>query len=378
MKKTDNQKVAIVSVTNDLVADHRVHKTCMYLSEKGYFVLLVGRKLSHSLPIHRTYKTYRMRLLFRKKVFFYAEFNIRLFLLLCFKKVHLLVSNDLDTLPANYMASRLKKIPLLYDSHEYFTEVPELIHRKLVQRIWQRIESFLIPRLTVAVTVNESLAEIYTQKYGTPFFSIRNVPEYRETEVKIVDTQALFSTKVSHILLYQGSLNVGRGLEMLIDTIPLLDRHYGLLIIGAGDIENELKQQVIKLNIQKRVRFLGKLPFEELRAYTSIAFLGFSLEANRGLNYYYALPNKLFDYIHAGVPVICSNFPEMKRIIDMYHVGISIDEINAQKLAETIKNIECNNDMYQIWKLNCIGAARELNWNNEKNKFDRCLEILGL
>lgn len=378
MKKQDYQKLAIVSVTNDLVADHRVHKTCMYLSEKGFRVLLVGRKLSNSLSVHRPYKTYRMKLLFSKKFCFYAEYNIRLFFLLLFKKAHLLVSNDLDTLVANYFVSRIKRIPLLYDSHEYFTEVPELIHRKHIQSIWQRIESYIVPRLTIAVTVNESLSEIYTRKYGTPFLSIRNVPEYQDSEIQIEDIQASFTSKVTHVLLYQGSINVGRGIETLIDAVYLLDKHYGLLIIGTGDIEDELKQRVVKLTLQERVRFLGKIPLEQLRFYTKGAFLGFSLEENKGLNYYYALPNKLFDYIHAGVPVVCSNFPEMKRIVDMYHIGITIDEISAEKLAKIIKTIERNNDMYQTWKLNCKTAARELNWNIEKNKLDSCLEILGL
>lgn len=378
MKKQDAQKVAIVSVTNDLVADHRVHKTCMYLCEKGYRVLLVGRKLRDSLPIQRSYKTYRMRLLFRKKFCFYAEYNIRLFLFLLFKKAHLLVSNDLDTLPANFLTSRIKKIPLLYDSHEYFTEVPELIHRKRVQNIWQRIESYIVPRLTVAITVNESLAEMYTQKYGTPFYTIRNVPEYQNSEIHTIDKQLFFPTEVTHVLLYQGSLNVGRGIEALIDTIPLLDKHFGLLIIGSGDIDGELKERVIKLNLQERVRFLGKMPFEQLRSYTAAAFLGFSLEENKGLNYYYALPNKLFDYIHAGVPVVCSNFPEMKRIIESYQIGVTLDTINAEKLAETIKNIERNIDLYQLWKKNCKTAALELNWDKEKTKFDRCLEVLGV
>ncbi|MFW5832106.1 MAG: glycosyltransferase, partial [Prolixibacteraceae bacterium] len=169
MSKT-NQKRIIVSVTNDLVADNRVHKVCTTLTKLGFSVLLVGRKLPNSPSIiSGKYQMKRFRLLFQRGPFFYAEFNVRLFLFLLFTKCDVYLSNDLDTLPANFFASKIRKSPLVYDSHEYFTEVPELIHRPGVQKIWQFLEKSMVPRIKYAYTVSESIAKNYRKKYGTQF-----------------------------------------------------------------------------------------------------------------------------------------------------------------------------------------------------------------
>ena len=113
-------KRIIVSVTNDLVTDQRVSKTCSTLSEMGYDILLIGRRLKNSLPIQRNYTTKRIQLLFNKGYLFYAEYNIRLFLFLLFSKKDILFSNDLDTLPANYIIGKLQQRNLIFDSHELF------------------------------------------------------------------------------------------------------------------------------------------------------------------------------------------------------------------------------------------------------------------
>ena len=167
----------IVSVTSDLVSDNRVHKYCTTLHNMGFEVLLVGRKLKTSQPLQpRNYPTKRFKLIFQKGPLFYAEFNFRLYLFLLFSKAGIVLANDLDTLPANFLASRIKQIPLVYDSHEYFTEVPELINRPGVRKIWEWIERKTVPKVNYATTVCESIAAIYTGKYGLPFRVVRNLP----------------------------------------------------------------------------------------------------------------------------------------------------------------------------------------------------------
>ena len=146
------RKKIIVSVTNDISTDQRVHKVCQSLESMGFEVILWGRKLSFSQVLYRSYTTKRMTLLFSSGPLFYLEYNFRLFLILLFSKSHLLLSNDLDTLLANFLVSKCKGIPLVYDSHELFPEVPELQNRSFVKSIWEKLEYFLLPKLEYTYT----------------------------------------------------------------------------------------------------------------------------------------------------------------------------------------------------------------------------------
>ncbi|MCF6185522.1 MAG: glycosyltransferase [Bacteroidales bacterium] len=170
------QKI-IISVTNDLVADNRVHKVADSLIKFGFEILLVGRKLPGSLHVNREYKTKRFKLLFNKGAMFYAFYNIRLFFFLLFAKADIFLSNDLDTLPANFIASKIRNKKLVYDSHEYFTEVPELVNRPKIKRIWENTEKRILPKIKFLYTVCNSIADIYNKKYGINMKVVRNIPE---------------------------------------------------------------------------------------------------------------------------------------------------------------------------------------------------------
>ncbi|HMT27652.1 MAG TPA: glycosyltransferase, partial [Bacteroidia bacterium] len=167
----------VVSVTNDLSTDQRVHRSCLALMNQGFEVILVGRKLPSSLELpQREYTCIRFHLLFHKGPLFYAAYNLRLLRFLLFSKAKALFSNDLDTLPANYLASKFKKIFLAYDSHEFYTGVPELENRPVVRSIWTKIEKWIFPSLQCIITVNDSIAHLYEKLYGKKLIVIRNVP----------------------------------------------------------------------------------------------------------------------------------------------------------------------------------------------------------
>ena len=355
--KAVNKKI-IVSVTNDLVSDNRVHKVCTTLHNMGFDVLLVGRKLSASLPLQREYKTKRFSLLFKKGVAFYAEYNIRLFSFLFFSKVDVLLSNDLDTLTANFLASKLKNKPLVYDSHEYFTEVPELINRPRVKRFWEWLEEKMIPNVSQAYTVCNSIAQTYTKKYGVKFKVVRNVP-------KATTTNFDKKENTNKVILYQGAVNIGRGLRQAILSMHHID-NAKLIIAGDGDIKAELEQLVKDKNLTSKIEFTGRLPIEELTQLTPQADIGLSIEEDLGLNYRYALPNKLFDYIQAQVPVLVSNLPEMKAIVEKYQIGEITESIEPKALAERITESLSNQKKREAWKTNLKTAANELTWENEE------------
>ncbi len=359
-----SEKRIIVSVTNDLVADNRVHKVCSTLQKMGFGVLLVGRKLHKNPGLeNRSYAIKRFRLLFNEGPLFYAFFNLRLFLFLLFSKSDVLLSNDLDTLPANYLAARLRKKPLVYDSHEYFTEVPELVNRPGVQRIWQWLEKKMVPDLKSAYTVCASIAHFYTEKYGTSFEVVRNVPRANNRTPNISEKEE----SVEKTILYQGALNVHRGLEHAIRSMKYLDG-CRFILAGDGDIKKELEELAKKEGVSSKVQFLGRLPIKELSRITPTADLGLSIEEDVGLNYRYALPNKLFDYIQAEVPVLVTNLPEMAAIVYQYKIGEMTKSLEPQELAKKMRGALFDEQKRKEWKKNLKIAATELTWEKEEEK----------
>lgn len=357
-------KRIIVSVTNDLVTDQRVYKVCKTLEKLNFEILLIGRKLKNSPEIHRTYKTYRMRLLFNKGFMFYAEYNFRLFFKLFFTKKSVLLSNDLDTLLPNYLVSRIQRKKLVYDSHELFTEVPELISRPRVQKIWLTIEKWILPKLKHCYTVCDSIAEYYNNKYNQNFKVIRNLPEKSDP----TKGNLPINTQNKKTIIYQGAVNIGRGIELMIQTMKFLNNHV-LIVVGDGDILEDLKSLTKNEELEKKVLFLGRKTPDELKKITPKADLGVSLEEDLGLSYHYALPNKIFDYIHAGIPVLVSDLPEMKRIIKKYNVGEVILKRNPEDLAKQIETILKKGKA--LLEPNLKIAAKELVWDYERNPLEK-------
>lgn len=361
-------KRAIVSVINDLVTDQRVNKSCLALQKAGYEVLLVGRKQRKSPPMdERSYGTKRMKLLFEKGPLFYAEYNIRLFFFLLFHRAKLLASNDLDTVLPNYYISRLKRCKMVFDSHEYFTETPELVGRPKVQKVWKRIEGSVVPKLDEMITVCDSIADLFREKYGVKCHVIRNIPPRKALPPK-GDKEALGLPTDKHLLILQGSgINIQRGAEELVQAMQNLDDCF-LMVIGGGDVLPTLKEMVEKMQISDRVRFFPRMPYQQMMAYTQLAELGFCLDKDTNLNYRFSLPNKLFDFIQAGVPIVASHLTEIEKIIRQYDLGLFIEDHEPETIAATIREGLSDTARREQWQRNLAVAAQELCWENEEQK----------
>lgn len=361
-------KIATVSVINDLVTDNRVNKTCQVLAESGYGVILIGRVLPGSLPLPEwNFKAIRMKLIFKKGPLFYLFFNARLFIRLLSIKSDLLFANDLDTLLPNYLVSKLKKIPLVYDSHELFTEVPELINAPFKRKVWLAIERKIIPNLKNCLTVNESISKIFENKYGIEFKVIRNISSPIK-DFKPVTRQRLNMRTDKKIIIMQGAgINIDRGAEELIEAMQFVSNAI-LYIIGSGDVWTLLEKRILQLNLREKIILKNKIPRKELMAYTYNADLGVSIDKNTNLNYFNSLPNKIFDYLHAGVPVLSSRLPELENIISKYDVGAFIDNHDPKHIASVINDLFAS-DRLNALKANTFKAASELNWDQEKQKY---------
>ncbi len=369
------KKKVIVSVINDLATDQRVHKTCILLMDSGAEVLLVGRKLKNSLPLNnRAYATKRMNLLFSSGPFFYAEFQVRLFFFLLSKKADLFFANDLDTLLPNYLVSKIKRKEMVYDSHEYFTEVPELQKSPLKKSIWKFVERSIVPKLNYCITVNESIANLFKKEYKNNWMVIRNMPHKFCFEPK-KKREELKMPLDKFIFILQGSgINIDRGAEEAVEAMQKVNAV--LYIIGSGDVFSILKNKISELSLQQKVVVIDKIPFEQLMQYTANCNMGLTLDKDSNLNYKYSLPNKIFDYIQAGIPILGTNLIEYKKIVEEYNVGEIVADFSSENLANKMNEIIANTAKYEVMKLNAQKAATELIWENETKELRKVIEFL--
>lgn len=369
---------AIVSVTNDLYTDNRVDKVCAFLVQQGYDVVLVGRKRKDSKELApRKYATCRFHLIFDKGPLFYAEYNLRLFFYLLFSRANLYVSNDLDTLLANYLSSRLRRsVRLVYDSHEFFTEVPELTQRPRVQKIWKRIEQYIFPKLQSVYTVNNSIANSYRNLYGIDVQVVRNIAPKWNPERKLTRIDLGLPEDQFLVILQGAGINVDRGAEEAVEAMKQLENTV-LLIVGDGDVLPLLQKNVIHYDLQKKVLFFGKRPYAELMQFTANADLGLTLDKPTNLNYRFSLPNKIFDYMHASTPIICTDLPEVRKVIEMYDVGLVLQEFTPSKLADAIRQLQNNTERLENMRENCLKAASAESWEGECEVLEKIYPKVG-
>jgi glycosyltransferase involved in cell wall biosynthesis len=240
------------------------------------------------------------------------------------------------------------------------------VYKKTSRKIWEQLEKFLFPRLKNVVTVNDSIKNVYEKKYKVPVVVVRNVP-YRSVNNENFRADL---PKDKKILVMQGiGLNENRGAEEAILMMQFLGNDYALYFIGGGTILQKLKRMVVDLELSAKVTFIDVMPYNQMMAYTKQCFLGLIFEKiNFNDEHMFALPNKFFDYLKAGIPVLSSKAVEIKNIIEKYNVGAFIENFEPDEIAEKILEITKNNELYQQWKLNTVVVANELCWENEEIK----------
>lgn len=353
----DAKPRVIATVINDVIYDQRMIRICTSLSD-DYEVTLIGRKKSSHQTSKRPFKQKRLSFLVNSGPIFYLIYNIRVFFILLFSRFDIIHSVDLDTLIAGYFASKVKGKKLIYDSHEYFTEVPELINRPTKRKLWLFVEKSILPKVKNAITVGEMIALEYQKKYGVPFKVVMNCPKL-ETDLTLKDNEG------EPYLLYQGALNKGRGLESLLHAILQLD--IKLKIAGSGDLDKELRELSQKLKVDHKVEFLGMLPPSRLPALTQNAFAGINVSENLGLSYYYSLNNKFFDYIHSGLPAITNPFPEYQKLNDLYNCCVFASS-KSEEIVDAVNLLLNDKVLYDRLRKNALLARQKLNWGQEEKK----------
>ena len=345
-----------------------MQRICTSLSAAGYEVELVGRKLSTSKPLDKfPFAQHRVTCWNIKGKLFYIEYNIRLFFYLLFHKADIICAIDLDTIMAGYYVARIKGAKIVYDAHEYFPEVPEVVRRPQIQKVWRWVEKTFTPKADLVYTTTQSISETFAKEYKREVYTIRNLP--------VLESLPAASPPAKPYLLYQGALNEGRGLEHLIEAMKDID--IDLYLVGDGDITAQLKEQTKKSGLEGKVHFPGFRKPAELKQITAQAYIGLNLLEAKGLSYYYSLANKFSDYIQAGIPQICIDFPEYRRINDQYNIALLIENLDQNTIKTAIQRLIKDEKKYGEFKENCLVCRQELNWQNEEKKLISLYERLN-
>lgn len=338
-----------------------MQRICRSLSSAGYKVTLLGRELVHSVPLsEQVFEQKRLLLWFKRGKLFYIEYNIRLFFHLLTHSYDIYGATDLDTLLPHFLVSRIKGKQYVYDAHEYFAELPEIVERPLVRFAWKSLERLIVPRTKFAYTINQTYANLFMQEYGTKFAVIRNA-----TVLRPLPNERAKSPKECYIL-YQGAVNVGRGIEQMIEAMQWIECK--LYVCGDGDVLEQCRQLAKDKKVTDKVHFWGWIAPDRLIDFTQNATLGFTFFTEQGKSYYYSLANRFFDYFHNGIPQLCIDYPEYRHVNEQFEIAVLLNHLDPKTIADAANNLLRDSELYAKLHQNCLKARESINWQTEEKK----------
>lgn len=334
-----------------------MQRICNSLAAAGYDVVLIGRKLPSSPPlIKQRYKQKRLACVFTRGKLMYLEYNLRLFFYLLTINCDCYCAIDLDTILPNYFVSAIKGKKRVYDAHELFTEQKEIISRHYIYQMWVRVEKFAVPAFKNGYTVNGFIAKEFKRRYGVDYAVVRNLPNLNRLQPSF--------DKPNRFIIYQGAVNEGRSFETLIPAMK--DVNAKLEIWGQGNFFKKAAKLIKESKLEGKVELKGLVTPAELKKITPTAFAAVMLFEATGLNQLHSLANRFFDYIMAGVPQVCVNYPEYKAINDEYGVAYLINDTNAETISAALNNLLVDDVIYKLLQQNCYKAREFLNWQAEE------------
>ncbi|AEV98977.1 group 1 glycosyl transferase [Niastella koreensis] len=333
-------------------------RICTSLAEAGYAVTLIGRRFTGSPAlVTRPFKQKRLFCFFRTGKLSYLEYNLRLFLCLLFIKADGVCAIDLDTILPFYFISKLKGIPRVYDAHELFCEMKEVVTRPRIYKVWKWVERYAVPKFKHGYTVNKPIADEFKMMYRTEYEVIRNVPVWEPLEIP---------DKPEKFILFQGAVNEGRSFETLIPAMQYVNAPF--VICGNGNFMIQAEFLASEYDTNHRIEFKGRILPAELKELTKKAWIGVTLFENNGLSNYYSLANRFFDYIHAGIPQLCVDYPAYREINNKYNIAVLTSDLRSEALAERLNELLNNKNLYYQLQQNCLQAREAINWQQEEKK----------
>jgi len=300
----------------------------------------------------------------------YAEYQWRAFWLARKERADVYHAHDLNTLPVAWLCSRVSKGGLVYDSHELWVDRERRPPRSRINRfLVRKMESFLIHRAQATIILGVSSGQELTRRYHIEPIVVHNAWFYRPFSPSSLLRDELQLPSGKKILLYVGIFNLSRGLEESIQSLVYLpDCVFVMLGWGSEEYVSGLKRLAASDGVTERVYFHGPVSFDQITPYAMSADVGLILMKNIGLNYYYVSPNKIFQFMVAGLPVVASNFPDLKMFVEGYHFGVTCDPESPREIASAVDRVLSNGSRYSQMRLNALEAAKTFNWENESKK----------
>lgn len=358
-------KKVCMMVTNPCVNDARVLKEATTLSENGFNVVILAILGDGLSPYQKTksFSIKRIHRIFKPNSFLgKLEFSLKFSIFGIVEKADIYHAHDLSTLLESFIASKINRAKIVYDSHELY--ISNYGKKSIGTTLYSILEKALIKNVQQVITVNDHIGDVLFSRYN-----LRKNPVIVMNSPKLNDSNLASNDRIintdQNIILYQGTMQKGRGLNNLILAMNYLSDDYFLLMVGDGNIRKELEDLSCD---NPNIRFTGMISLHELSRYTKCADLGVILFENESWNNYYASPNKLFEYIHSEIPILAPNYPFIENIINTYKVGCLIENIDPETIAESIKSIFADNNLYENMKKNTLTAKIDLNWEIEEQK----------
>ena len=300
------------------------------------------------------------------------DYYRRSFRLVIKERADIYHANDLNTLPVAYWAKKKTGGKLIYDSHELYLERnTERKQSKVAKLLLSRLEYFLVRSVDDVITVSESIGQELKRRYPIKRLSvILNTPCSQASGRTLSLRDELRIPKDNKIILYVGNITFNRGLEELIQSVSYLDDCV-VVIMGRAPkpaYNLVLRRLAREAGVESKVYYFGPVPAEDVTEYAAFAHVGAASIKDVCLSYYYCLPNKLFEYMAAGLPVAGSNFPELKKVIEGYNIGKTFNPDDPKDIAEAINYVLSDKQRYMQMKRNALRAARVFSWENESKK----------
>lgn len=277
-------------------------------------------------------------------------------------------AHDVNTLPTAWLVAVLSRAKLVYDAHEISTSREGYVS---FRRLVGGVEKRLMPRADSTITTTDLRAKFFARAYGVPRpLVLQNRPRFNPLVASDRIRRELGLTRPWPIVLYQGGLQQGRGLERLVEVAAQVNGAY-FVFIGGGRLAAKLQNLVQEFAVTDRVFFIPTVALDELPWYTASADIGVQALENTCFNHFTTDSNKLFEYVAAGLAVVSSNFPEIRKIVNKYDLGLLVEPGNTEQLSSAIRELVKDEPRRSKFRENARRAAPELSWEVQEDSLVR-------